>query len=467
MEFMKEERDYKSEILELILHRPKTLEYDLEDYHPYDISQVILTLNSEQIIPLFQALSADFSASIIEYLEEDEAEKIITYLPESLIVRIIEHMNLDDAVDLLQYLSKEGLRFLNKISLKKRKDILKVMAYKESEIGAFMSDSFLQISPDITVKEAMTYVTQTAHMVDYISIIYVVKDSILQGYLRLKDLIVARANEVIPDIMDTRFVDAYPTDDKEEVASKMAETNESSIPIINENKQLVGIITHDDLMDIIAYTEEEDYTKFAAIADKDIDIGSGSLKRSVKSRLPWLSILLGLSIITSVILGLFEHYLSLNDGALLGSRLAVYLPLILGMSGNTGTQSLAVMIRYLTKNEEIDRKQIRFHMFREFRTGITQGFLIGLMIFAMILMKNVIGNQPLDRLDYIYGLVTAGSAFIALTVSTTNGALIPIVMTKLKIDPAVASGPFITTVSDIITLSIYYSISLLILLPLF
>ncbi len=137
------------------------------------------------------------------------------------------------------------------------------------------------------------------------------------------------------------------------------------------------------------------------------------------------------------------------------------------MSGNTGTQSLAVMIRYLTKNEELESQQIRKHLFREFKTGIIQGFIIGGLILGMVSFTTYISYGVISNTNLIYAAVTASSVFIALSVSTFLGALIPLFMTKVNIDPAVASGPFITTVSDIITLSIYYSVSLAILLPLF
>lgn len=467
-EYTEELRDFQNEIHELIEQNPDNLEMELEEYHLFDISRVVIDLDPETITEFFRHISADFSASIFEYLEEEEAEDIIKYLPESRIVKIIENMDLDEAVDLLKYLNKEGLRLLNKINIKQRKEIMKIMAYEEDEIGAFMSDSFLTIDIHANVKEAMSHLTEEAHEVDYISILYVVDNKVLKGYLKLKDLIVARANEIIEDIMETRFPIALPTDDKETVAALMTETSESSIPIVNESGEIVGIITHDDLMDIVDLIEEEDYTRFAAISDAEIDIESSNLKKSVRSRLPWLTILLGLSMVTSIILSFFEHRLSGDNGSLLlASKLAIYLPLILGMAGNTGTQSLAVMIRYLTKNEEVDREQIRYHLFRELRTGISQGLLIGAMIFGMVSITTLITAGTIAENDWIYAGVTSFSIFIALTVSTSLGAFIPLLMTKLKIDPAVASGPFITTVSDIITLSIYYSISLMILLPLF
>ena len=461
-------KDYQSEIASIILDNSSDLETLLEAYHLYDISRVVTMLEPENISSFFTKINDDFSAEIFEYLETDEAIDIIKYLPESKIIKIIEKMEVDEAVDLLKYLQKEGFELLDKFSIEQSKDFSKFMAYKEDEIGAYMSDSFLTIDQEKDVRETMVYVTKEAHKVDYISIIYITENEELVGYLRLKDLIVARANELIKDIMETRFEKALPTDDYEAVSLIMQDTNESSIPIVDQKNQIIGIVTHDDLMDIIDLIEEEDYTKFAAISDSEISLESGKLRNSVKSRLPWLSVLLILSMLTSIILSFFEQRLSVSNGAvLLASRLAVYLPLILGMAGNTGTQSLAVMIRYLTKNDELDKQKIKTHLFREFKTGILQGFIICILIFGMITATILIRGDILNNQNLIYAIVTSGSVFIALSVATILGAIIPLVMNILKIDPAVASGPFITTVSDIITLSIYYSVSLAILLPLF
>lgn len=461
-------KDYQNEILEIIKNHSKDYESLLEEYHIYDISRVIITLDPEEISSFFSEIDDDFSAEIFEYLETDEAINIIKYLPEAKIIKIIDNMEVDEAVDLLKYLSDEGIDLLDKFSAKSKKDFKNLMKYEENEIGSFMSDSFLSIDISKTVKETMIYVTKEAHNVDYISIIYVTENRKLVGYLRLKDLIVARANESISDIMETRFEKVLPTDDYEDVSLLMQNINESSIPILNKEDQIIGIVTHDDLMDIIDLIEEEDYTKFAAISDSEIDLESGNLRNSIKSRLPWLSVLLFLSMLTSIILSLFEHRLAGNNGSIiLASRLAVYLPLILGMAGNTGTQSLAVMIRYLTKNEEIDKSNIKRHVFRELKTGLLQGLILGILIFGMITLTFLIKGDVIDNQNLIYASVTSGSVFIALTVATLLGAIIPLLMHTLKIDPAVASGPFITTISDIITLSIYYSVSLAILLPLF
>jgi len=169
------------------------------------------------------------------------------------VAKIISEMEMDDAVDLIKYMKKVGMRILKKIDAEQRKELLKLMLYDEDEIGAYITDSFLTINKNSTVKQAMRHVTSEAHDVDYISIIYVVDEqNVLVGYIKLKELIVARADEIIEDIMRTRFPKVYPTDDKEYVAHMMQETSESSIPVINDLGVIEGIITHDDLMDIIA-----------------------------------------------------------------------------------------------------------------------------------------------------------------------------------------------------------------------
>lgn len=469
-----EDRDFKQEILDILntpLDQEDLMEL-LEEYHPYDISRAVLDEDVQKMNQIFNVIDITLSANIFEHFDHEDAIEIIRILPLQLAVKIIDHMDSDDAVDLLQYLhdEEEDLDIVSLLSPKKRAELKRLWDYKESEIGSSMSNSFIEFSKKMTVKDAMKRMIQKASETEFISIIYVVEKQKLVGYLKLKQLIVARAEELIEDIMETKIYYAHPHDDKEEVAMMMQDYGDSAMPIVDEDLHIVGIVTHDDLMDIISESKTEDYTKFAALSDSDIDLETESLLDGVKKRLPWLAILLGLSMVTSVILSFFEGHLTSSDGAkILAASLAIYLPLILDMSGNTGTQSLAVMIRFLsTSKKEITRKVITRYLLREVGTGIAQGLLLGVMIFAMMIVVNYIGSGNLfEYVSTMTALVTSASICIALIVSTLLGAVIPLFMDKLHIDPAVASGPFITTVSDIITLSLYYSISLAILLPLY
>ncbi|MFP4478151.1 MAG: magnesium transporter [Candidatus Izemoplasmatales bacterium] len=460
--------NYQNEIVSLIennLAYPNMISL-LEQYHPYDLSRAVVELDKDLLKKLFNKLPTKFTAEIFEYISENEFKEIYPLFDVKDLAKIIGEMDLDLSVDLLKSLKTNAIEILNQIPMSRRTRIKEVMQYNPNEIGSYLNDSFLFVDVSYTVKETMKYVTNKAHDFDYISIVYIGHNQELAGYIKLKDLITARADELIKDIMQTRYPKVYLDDDVEYVAKIMQETKESSIPILDDDDHMLGVVTHDDLMDIIALAEEGDYTKFAGLSDYSSEKSSANVYKSVKSRLPWLSILLLLSMGTSVILSFFDGQLA-NSGPLLAARLAVFLPLILDMAGNTGTQSLAVTIRYLSKNEDIGKGVLRQMILREIKTGVLQGLLIGSVVFGMILFTTYTGKGELFKLDYIFALVTSGAIFIALLISTTLGAIIPMVMNRLKIDPAVASGPFITTVSDIVTLSIYYTIGLSILLPMF
>jgi len=288
----------------------------LEEFHFYDISLVLIKMDDEIIKTFFKTVSNDYASEIFEYLDEVEAKHIVEVIGDNLAARIIQEMDLDDAVDLLKNLEKTGMRILRQINPERRKELLQIMLYEEDEIGAYLTDSFIVLNADLSVKEAMKVVTNKAHEVDYISIIYCIDtNGVLLGYIKLKDLIIARANEILRDIIKERFPKVYPSDDKEYVAKLMQDTSESSIPVINEEGKIEGIITHDDIMDIISLAAEEDYTKFAGLGEVDIDIETITLKKSVKARLPWLMILLFLSMITSIILSLFEGSFTGSENA--------------------------------------------------------------------------------------------------------------------------------------------------------
>ncbi len=462
--------DYKQEILSIINNNRgyKYITDLLGEYHPYDISRAFVELETEVSTQLVKYLPNEFISEIIEYLSIPEFKEIMHIFDIHRLAKIFEVMELDLSVDLIRGLHKKGVEILNTIEVSRRKRILEILEYEPDEIGSYLNDSFLLIDISLTIKQAMNYVTNNAHLTDYISIVYIADKEELIGYIKLKDLISARANDLLIDVMEKRFPKVYLEDDVEYVAKLMQETRESSIPVINEDNHLLGVITHDDIMDIIADADEEDYTRFAGLSDYDHDLDTISVIKSVKSRLPWLSILLILSMGTSLILSFFDSQLGhTSSGIILAARMAVFLPLILDMAGNTGTQSLAVTIRYLSKNESTDSAVLKKMIIREIKTGLIQGLFIGILVFGMILFTEYTKDNDINNIDYIYAMVTSGSILIALFISTTLGGLIPMIMYRLKIDPAVASGPFITTISDIITLSIYYAIGMSILLPLY
>ncbi|MFA5419649.1 MAG: magnesium transporter [Bacteroidales bacterium] len=469
-----QEQIFHSAILDLIQNHLSDADFyqKIQEFHPYDLSLALPEITKNQRVRFFTTLPADFVAVIFEHLEQDEAIDFIREIPIPQAVSILDEMESDSAVDLLQYLEAEDedTDLVNQLSPKKRSELKKFWNYKDNEVGSVMSNSFIEIPSSMPVKDAMRKVTGIAGDTDYISILFIVDKQKLVGYLKLKQLIIARSTDTIPDIMETRFVTAHPADNKEEVARLMQDYGLSSIPIIDEDHRMVGIVTYDVMMDIIAEVQSEDYAKLAGLGSGDIETQNENVFTSVKSRLPWLLILLILSMVTSVILSFFEE--ALNESAearLLAASLAIFMPLILDMSGNSGTQSLAVMIRYLVANKkEMTKKSIRRHLKREIGAGIAQGLMIGLLTFLVIYVSKIMAQGfILDSKTWTYAIVTSLAIFVALAVSNILGALIPLLMNFLKFDPAVASGPFITTVADVVALVVYYSVSLAVLLPLY
>ena len=260
--FLSEDRDFTKEILSLIESQPldANLETMLDEYHPFDLAKALMELEDGVKTTLLSHLDLDFAASIVEHLDEEDAIASLRLLPRELAVRIIDRMETDDAVDLLQYLEieEEDFDVISLLSPRKRAELNKLLAYDEDEIGSSMSGSFIKLAETMTVKEAMKKVIAIAGDTEYIPILYVVKNNRLVGYLKLKTLIVARAEERIRDIMETRLFYAHPTDDKEEAAVLMQDYGESSLPLVDENMHLVGIVTHDDLMDIVASAKSDE-----------------------------------------------------------------------------------------------------------------------------------------------------------------------------------------------------------------
>jgi len=468
------ERDYVAEAAVLIaagMDRPGFAEA-LAEYHPFDVSNALITLTGEERRRFFAIIPVETAANLFEHFEQEEAIGCIKEIPTATAVAIIDHMQTDDAVDLLQYLeeTESDIDLVNQLSPKKRNELRKYWNYTENEIGSVMSNSFIELGVSMKVTDAMKKVTAIAGDTEYISILYVVDKQKLVGYLLLKQLIIARANQTIGDLMETRVISADPHASKETVAREMLDYGNSSLPIVDEDGRIIGIVTYDDLMDIIDEIKTEDYARFAAVGPEEIRAEEKSVRLSVRSRLPWLMILLGFSMVSSVVLSFFDVALTGSDGVRrLAASLAIYLPLLLDMSGNSGTQSLAVMIRYLTVHDNVlSKEQIRKRLFREIGTGVMEGLGIAAIVFAVALLSDLaVSGWPPEPLTLAMGIVTSAAIAVALTTSTVLGAFIPLLMSWLKKDPAVASGPFITTIADIVTLVIYYSLSLAILLPMY
>lgn len=442
---------YIEEILKLIQSGldNDTLKEKLLEFHPYELSEALIELTEEQRLDLYALLSPSEICYAIGHLEIEDTLILFGEMKPKYIVNIIQSLDIDDAVDVVQALpQEERAAYLKLMDAEHRAEIKELFQYKEDTAGSIMTTEYVEVSVKDTVEQAMRKLISQAVEAESIHTIYVVDSkNILVGTLSLREMILARKGKLIQDEMNQRIISVPASLDQEEVAELVRDYDFTSIPVVDHLNKMLGVITIDDIVDVIEEEAVEDYSKLAGISDVAIDGETETIWMSAKKRLPWLLILSVLGFTTSTIIAQFEGTLAAVP------TIALFMPMILGMAGNTGTQSLAVTIRGLNDGEFSDRPQIRKHLFREVGTGLLNGVLIGVMLFAVTyLFLTITGNENAFTITQVVSL----SIVVSLTVATFSGALIPIIINSFKIDPAIASGPFVTMIIDIIALSVYF-----------
>ena len=419
-------------------------EYFLE-LHPYDQSQFYEKVGPDIRKIMYHFLSPQEMAVIFREIEvEDEAYQ--SYLKEmdtAYGAAMLEEMYTDDAVDILNELNnKERESYLEMMDSETADEINELLGYAEYTAGAIMTTEYVSILESSTVRSAMAVMRKEAPTAETIYYIFVVNDEHqLTGVMSLRDLIIADEDALIRDIMSERVVAVQLTTDQEEAAQIMKDYNFLALPVINEEGALQGIITVDDIIDVIEEEASDDYSKLAGISDMD-DIKDGPLK-SVKNRLPWLIILLFLGMLTANLMSRFEQ--TLDQVALL----ALFIPLISGTSGNSGTQALAVAVRGIATGEISERSKVKL-LLREMLTGFIMGLICAIIVVGIVFFW---------KGSLIIGLLVGGAICCSILVATLAGSFIPLLIHKMGIDPAVASGPFITTLNDVTSLMIYLGLA--------
>ncbi len=312
---------------------------------------------------------------------------------------------------------------------------------------------FVVCSRRRAVKQAIEVVVQEAPDCEFISNIYVTEDNRLIGALSLKELINAGNNKTmkIAELMSQNLIYVTPATENEDAIEIMKNYDFQLLPVVDKSGKLIGIVSFDNMLEALNYETDADYSSLAGISEVDIDEDE-SVAKTVGKRLPWLVILLFVNIITSSIIASYQSVL------LVLPALAVFMPLISSMAGNSGTQSLGIIIRLFATNQLEDRKSVLKHLLNQLFTGIVLGLAISIIMFVLVIGLNFIrGEAFVNGLRFAF--VIALSINIALVVATVEGAIVPLIIKLIKIDPAVASGPFITTVSDIISILIYFGLA--------
>lgn len=451
------QNNYVEEIVQLIhSHQDiKELSELLENYHENDIADALEYLTVEERDTLYEAVGIERASDILAYLEDPEP--YFKELDLEFAADILENMDSDDAVDVLESFNDEfEEKLVNLIDDESSHDIKLIQSYDDDELGSKMTTNFIMIKKGLTIRQAMKEMITQAEDNDNIYTVYVCnEDGSFYGALDLKDLIVARDYVDLEELISHAYPYVYATDKVSESLDKIRDYAEDSIPVLDENNCILGVITAQDIIEAVDDEMSEDYAMLAGLTEGE-DLNEPLLD-SMRKRLPWLVILLGLGIGVSAVVGLFEAVVA---------QIAVivcFQSLILGMAGNVGTQSLAVTIRVLM-DENLEHSQKISLVFKEMRVGFCNGLILGMVSFLFIGVYVWLFKQYPPTVAFAVSGCVGIALMIAMVISSAVGTLIPMIFNKLKIDPAVASGPLITTINDLVAVVSYYGLAWILLI---
>lgn len=414
------------------------------DLHLYEQGEFYQSLTQEERVHLYSYLSPKEVADAFDLIEEDK-ETMTDYLSEmrpSYAAAMLSAMYTDNAVDFLNLLGKkETAKYLSLMSNEEAAEIKELLHYEDDTAGSIMTTEYVSIVANQTVRSAMHVLKGEADFAETIYYIYVVnQENQLVGVISLRDLIINDDDTLISEIMSERVISVHVGDDQFDVAQTFRDYDFLALPVTDYDDHLLGIVTVDDIIDVIDDEATSDYSGLAGVNVEEVS--EAPLKAAAR-RLPWLITLLFLGMATATLIGEYEELVSE------ASILAVFISLITGTAGNAGTQSLAVAVRRLAMNDSKSNTFIRV-IISEVLTGLITGLITGLTIFIIVSIWK--GNP-------ILGAVIGFAMMAAITVANLAGSFIPMLMDRLGFDPAVASGPFITTLSDLTSVLIYFNIA--------
>lgn len=451
------EQNYVEELLKLIrsdVTDEQILE-TLDQYHENDIAGAFEQLDESERKKMYRILSPEQLSDIFAYMED--AGVYITEMSEEKAAEVIGNMDSDEAVEVLEDMVDEAQqKLVSLLDEESSADIRLIQSYDEDEIGSRMTTNFIEIKRSLSVTQAMKELVAQAEDNDNISILYVTEeDGSFYGALDLKDLIIARKNVDLEDLISTSFPYVRDHEQISDCIERIRDYEEDSIPVLDDKNQILGVITAQDIVEVVDDEMGDDYAKLAGLtAEEDL---KEPLVESIKKRIPWLIALLFLGMINSSIVGIFEGVVAQI------SIIVCFQSLILGMAGNVGTQSLAVTIRVLMDEQLKAGQKIKL-VFKEMRVGLCDGALLGTLSFAFVgLYIFLLKGYSVGMAFVISGCVGL-ALMVAMVIASLVGTVVPMLFHKFGVDPAVASGPLITTVNDMVAVVTYYGLAWLLLI---
>lgn len=430
----------------------------LNDVPSADIADLLLELPGEIAIVVFRLLKKPIAADVFAELPTSKGVELLELFNKQQLSDVMGNLEPDEQVSILEELPGHlTQRVMNSINREDQKQLKKLLGYPEESVGRLMTPRYVKVKSDWTIKHSMKHIREYGETAETINVIYVVDDKEhLIDDLRITHLILADQNDQIETLMDRSFEALSVHDDQEEAVKMLAKYDRVALPVVDSDGVLVGIVTADDIIDVAEEETTEDMQKMAGMDALDDYYSQTSIFGIVKKRLWWLVILFVGQILTAIAMGGYEEILQKVVA------LSFFVPLIISSGGNSGSQAATLIIRALA-TDDIKLEDWKKVFSREFTSGLMLGGLIGLLGFVTLIAWDMIGGQAFDLTVILTAAVVGLSLFSIVLFGNFTGAMLPFVLSKLNIDPAVSSAPFVATIVDVTGIIIYFSIAILLL----
>jgi len=458
MDFEAIHEKHSDELTELLDRRDmKQLQRRMEELNEFDVAEFLTEIEDNRMPMVFRLLSKETAADVFANFEAPEQERIINSITDSELAGIIEELYVDDAVDMMEEMPANVVRRVMRAATPATRSLInQYLRYPENSAGSIMTSEFVDLKKYMNVRESFARIRRIGEDKETIYVCFVISaDRKLEGIVTVKDLLLADDETIIEDLMDRNVIFATTTDDQETVSAMFSDYDLMALPVVDTEGRLVGIVTVDDVIDVMEQETTEDFEIMAGILPSDKPYSRTGPFEMWKNRIPWLMFLMLSATFTSMILTSFEDMLAVQAG------LVAFIPMLMGTGGNSGAQSSTAVIRSLSLGDTEPKDVLRV-MWKEWRVALLCGLSLAVVNFGKMLLLDgmILHNESVTVL--VAATVSLSIVFIVMFAKVV-GSTLPILAEKIGVDPAVMANPLISTVTDAVSLLIYIYVAKLIL----
>ena len=446
------------ELMQLLDNRDmKQLQRRMEEMNEFDVAEFLSELDDNRMPMVFRLLTEETAAEVFANFEAPDQEKIINSITDSELAGIIEELYVDDAVDMMEELPANVVKRAMRTATPATRNLInQYLRYPENSAGSIMTSEFIDLKKYMSVKESLARIRRIGEDKETIYVCFVISaDRKLEGIVTVKDLLLAEDDVIIEDLMDRNVIFASTTEDQESVSEKFSDYDLMALPVVDKEGRLVGIVTVDDIIDVMEQETTEDFEIMAGMTPSDKPYSRTGIFEMWRNRIPWLMFLMLSATFTSMILTDFENTLSVQAG------LVAFIPMLMGTGGNSGAQASTAVIRSLSLGDTEPKDALRV-MWKEWRVALICGLTLAAVNFVkMLLVDGMLLNN--DNVTVAVAATVSLSVVFIVMFAKVVGSMLPILAEKIGVDPAVMANPLISTVTDAVSLLIYIYVAKLIL----